>query len=382
MQNTNADADAVATNRPGNTGKRKRDEEASAYSFPYTAMLEGRPYVFQDDEHGHLVIHPSEDLGERYQIISVLGEGTFAKVIECFDRRREIYVAIKIVKNVPRYRDAAETEVAILRKTRATLTLDARVNVRMLSFFELGGHMCIVFPRYGPSLYDVIKMNGFRGLPVHVVIAILFQLFNGLAFLHEQLLLTHTDLKPENIVFCTRKTYYDDKYRAYLPSSLKIKIIDFGSATFEHAYHSTVVSTRHYRAPEVILDLGWSYPCDIWSVGCIVMELFSGLPVFQTHSNVKHLAMMEKVLAKPVPRVMSQNTSKSHYFTATGGVADVDDAGVATLRTIEQIVPKRSKLQPLVRKMLCWEPNSRSSAGELLEDVISISPTELDLGSF
>lgn len=61
-----------------------------------------------------------------------------------------------------------------------------------------------------------------------------------------------------------------------VPKSSEIKVIDFGSATFDANYHSTIVSTRHYRAPEVILGLGWSYPCDIWSIGCILVELASG----------------------------------------------------------------------------------------------------------
>ena len=75
----------------------------------------------------------------------------------------------------------------------------------------------------------------------------------------------------------------------------EIRLIDFGSATFDEEYHSSVVSTRHYRAPEIILNLGWSFPCDIWSVGCILVEFFTGDALFQTHDNLEHLAMMESV---------------------------------------------------------------------------------------
>ena len=45
------------------------------------------------------------------------------------------------------------------------------------------------------------------------------------------------------------------------------------------------MSTRHYRAPEVILELGWSHPCDVWSIGCIMYELATGTTLFQTHDN-------------------------------------------------------------------------------------------------
>ena len=63
-----------------------------------------------------------------------------------------------------------------------------------------------------------------------------------------------------------------------MPCGDQIRVIDFGSATFEDQYHSSIVSTRHYRAPEVILGLGWSFPCDLWSVGCILVELATGAP--------------------------------------------------------------------------------------------------------
>lgn len=84
----------------------------------------------------------------------------------------------------------------------------------------------------------------------------------------------------------TRRVLYDTE----------IRLIDFGSATFEDEYHSSVVSTRHYRAPEIIMNLGWSFPCDIWSIGCILVEFFTGDALFQTHDNLEHLAMMEAVV--------------------------------------------------------------------------------------
>lgn len=95
-----------------------------------------------------------------------------------------------------------------------------------------------------------------------------------------------------------------------------IRLIDFGSATFDDEYHSTVVSTRHYRAPEIILQLGWSFPCDIWSIGCIIVEFFTGDALFQTHDNLEHLAMMEavcnaKIDAKMIKQVQQASRGSS-----------------------------------------------------------------------
>ena len=134
--------------------------------------------------------------------------------------------------------------------------------------------------------------------------------------------LIHTDLKPENILL-VQNGYQTFTYNRWIPSSsttiarreahrkvlldTEIRLIDFGSATFDDEYHSSVVSTRHYRAPEIILNLGWSYPCDIWSIGCILVEFYTGDALFQTHDNLEHLAMMEPVCGGKIePRLVRQ----------------------------------------------------------------------------
>lgn len=144
------------------------------------------------------------------------------------------------------------------------------------------------------------------------------------AVLHD-LHLIHTDLKPENILLKSQ-SYQTFTYNRKVPSSsttinrhatqrrvllnTEIRLIDFGSATFEDEYHSSVVSTRHYRAPEIILGLGWSYPCDIWSIGCILVEFFTGDALFQTHDNLEHLAMMEAVIGQRIDSYLVQTVNK------------------------------------------------------------------------
>lgn len=90
----------------------------------------------------------------------------------------------------------------------------------------------------------------------------------------------------------------------------EVRLIDFGSATFNDEYHSNLVCTRHYRAPEIILGIscaiffsliigcGWSFPCDLWSIGCILVEFCTGDALFQTHDNLEHMAMMEPICGK------------------------------------------------------------------------------------
>lgn len=97
-----------------------------------------------------------------------------------------------------------------------------------------------------------------------------------------------------------------------------IRLIDFGSATFEQDYHSNVVCTRHYRAPEIILGLGWSYPCDIWSIGCILVEFLTGDALFQTHDNLEHLAMMTVVLGKIPAKLIKASSFEAQKFFKDG----------------------------------------------------------------
>ena len=47
-------------------------------------------------------------------------------------------------------------------------------------------------------------------------------------------------------------------------------------------------------------ELGWAQPCDVWSIGCILFELYLGVTLFQTHDNREHMAMMERILG-PIP---------------------------------------------------------------------------------
>lgn len=147
------------------------------------------------------------------------------------------------------------------------------------------------------------------------------------AVLHD-LNLIHTDLKPENILLYDN-TYQTFTYNRKIPSSsttinrqatqrrvlldTEIRLIDFGSATFQDEYHSSVVSTRHYRAPEIILGLGWSFPCDIWSIGCILIEFYTGDALFQTHADLEHLALMEAFVG---PRIDSHLVQQVHKTTS------------------------------------------------------------------
>ncbi|KTG39148.1 hypothetical protein cypCar_00000441 [Cyprinus carpio] len=253
---------------------------------------------------------------DQYEIVCTLGEGAFGKVVECIDHEKGgARVALKIIKNIERYRDAAVSEVEVLEQINS-LDCDRRYAcVRMYDWFDHHGHICIAFELLGLSTYDFLKENSFQPFSINHIRHMAYQIIRAVRFLHKNKL-THTDLKPENILFINSE--YDIKYNPKMKRderTLKnpdVKVVDFGNATYEHEHHTSVVSTRHYRAPEVILDLGWSHSCDVWSVGCILIEYYLGSTLFQTHDSKEHLAMMERVLG-PLPTHMLQKTRKKRY---------------------------------------------------------------------
>ncbi|CUT99849.1 unnamed protein product [Echinococcus multilocularis] len=269
-----------------------------------------------DDVDGHLIYSPHEFILDRYEIIKTLGEGTFGKVVECLDHHTDTRIALKIIKNVDKYREAAMLEINVLNFLRERDPNDEYLCVRLLDWFDYFGHICLAFDILGLSVFDFLRENNYVGYPIEHVRHISYQLCHAVRFMHDNQL-THTDLKPENILF-NRSDYisvHNRKKRRYdrIVKCSDVRLIDFGSATFDYDHHSTIVSTRHYRAPEVILELGWSQPCDVWSIGCIIFELYTGYTLFQTHDNREHLAMMERTLGH-IPYRMTRKSRTGFFY--------------------------------------------------------------------
>ncbi|EJW83679.1 CMGC/CLK protein kinase, partial [Wuchereria bancrofti] len=279
------------------------------------APLVARPVV-QDDRDGHLIYQDGDIIQGRYEIVRTLGEGTFGKVVQVKDGTKGgRQFALKVIKNVSKYREAARLEINVLNKLQEKDPSGKFLVIQLLDNFDYHGHVCLLFELLGLSVFDFMKANNYQAYPMEQARYIAYQLCYAVKFMHDNRL-THTDLKPENILFLNSsyRVVEDGKKKRPLRiiDDARVRLIDLGSATFDHEHHSTIVSTRHYRAPEVILELGWSQPCDVWSIGCILFELYLGITLFQTHDNREHLAMMERILGT-LPYRMCRK-SKTKYF--------------------------------------------------------------------
>ncbi|XP_010883091.2 dual specificity protein kinase CLK2b isoform X1 [Esox lucius] len=319
---------------------------------------------------GHLSYENGDVLQDRYELVRTLGEGTFAKVVQCVDRHRAgEHVALKIIKNIEKYREAAKLEISVLEKIKEKDPHDKHQCVQMLDWFDYCGHVCISMELLALSTFDFLKANNFSPYSVDHIRQMAYQICLAVKLLHDNKL-THTDLKPENILFVNSAyttTYNAEKKRDEMKvKDPTVKLVDFGSATFDHEHHSAIISTRHYRAPEVILELGWGHPCDVWSIGCILFEYYVGFTLYQTHDNQEHLAMMQTLLG-PLPYAMIRKTRKQKYFHH--GRLYWNKNSKAGRYVKEHIKPlwryrlseaeEHHQFFDLLKKMLVYEPSKR-----------------------
>ncbi|CAA7266941.1 unnamed protein product [Cyclocybe aegerita] len=341
-----------------------------------------------DDKEGHYIIVPNDMIYRRYRTVRLLGQGTFGKVVEAVDTETNNRVAIKIIRAIPKYRDASKIEVRVLQKLKERDPTNRHNCIHLLHWFDHRNHICLVSELLGMCVYDFLKENDFAPFPRQHIQKFARQLLGSVAFLHE-LRLIHTDLKPENILLVHNdyrvvsipvpgKRNAPPKQKRILEST-DIRLIDFGSATFEQEYHSSVVSTRHYRAPEIILGLGWTFPCDAYSLGCILVEFFTGLALYQTHDNLEHLAMMEMVMGKMPERFARAGARSKPEFFKEGGKLDwpkpkatrQSKKDVKATRPLQDVIPPVDNINrqflDLVRKLLAFDPAQRITVREALQ---------------
>lgn len=329
-----------------------------------------------DDKDGHYIIKPHESLTARYEMMRLLGQGTFGKVVECYDRVKRTFCAIKIIRAIPKYRDASKIEIRVLNSLKEHDPINLNKCIHLIEWFDYHNHICMVFELLGESVFDFLKSNQFNPFPIHHIQQFAKQLLTSVAFVHE-LKLIHTDLKPENILLVDNTSVESADSKSKVLVNTDIRLIDFGSATFEKDYHSSVVSTRHYRAPEIILGTGWSYPCDIWSIGCILVEFMTGDALFQTHDNLEHLAMMEVVLGKIPNHLIKASSREAQKLFKAGKLKypDVETTKqsrkyVRALKPLSDIIHPDSSIKThfldLLTKMLVYDPTDRTTAREAL----------------
>ncbi|XP_028264068.1 homeodomain-interacting protein kinase 3-like isoform X2 [Parambassis ranga] len=242
-------------------------------------------------------------LKNSYEVLEFLGRGTFGQVVKCWKRGTNEVVAVKILKNHPSYARQGQIEVEILARLSSENAEEHNV-VRALECFQHRGHTCLVFEMLEQNLYDFLKQNKFSPLPLKIIRPILQQVATALKKL-KSLGLIHADLKPENIMLV------DPSRQPY-----RVKVIDFGSASHvSKAVCSTYLQSRYYRAPEIILGLPFCEAIDMWSLGCVIAELFLGWPLYPGALEYDQIRYISQTQGLPPEQLLNKGTKTARFFS-------------------------------------------------------------------
>ncbi|KYN00669.1 Homeodomain-interacting protein kinase 2 [Cyphomyrmex costatus] len=257
----------------------------------------------QGDGDYHLVQHEVlYSMTHQYEVLEFLGRGTFGQVVKCWKKGTSDIVAIKILKNHPSYARQGQIEVSILSRLSQE-NADEFNFVRAYECFQHKSHTCLVFEMLEQNLYDFLKQNKFSPLPLKYIRPILQQVLTALLKL-KQLGLIHADLKPENIMLV------DPMRQPY-----RVKVIDFGSASHvSKAVCNTYLQSRYYRAPEIILGLPYCEAIDMWSLGCVVAELFLGWPLYPGSSEYDQIRYISQTQGLPTEHMLNNASKTTKFF--------------------------------------------------------------------
>ena len=319
-----------------------------------------------------------ELIAGRYQYQRELGDAAFSTAVQCMDIKEKRLVCIKIIKNNKDYFDQSIDEIKLLRYINANGDPDKKYFLRVYDYFYYKEHLMIVSELLKDNLYDFYKYltdnNNTEYFSVERIQKLTKQILICLEFIHD-LKIIHCDLKPENILM---KSITD----------ATCKVIDFGSSCFVHDHLSAYIQSRSYRAPEVILGCRYDYKIDMWSLGCILAEIYTGNVLFQNDSIQSMLARIIGICG-PIPNWMYEKGKLVNDFFTKEKLLYMEPNAVDNNESMNQtspqergkkvhiLVPKKSSLRKRIRTnneqffnflsgLLKIDPNDRMSAKEAL----------------
>ncbi|CAH2225114.1 Homeodomain-interacting kinase 2 [Pelobates cultripes] len=237
---------------------------------------------------------------DTYEVQELLGSGTFGQVVKCVKKGTSENVAIKMLKNHKYVAEDAQEEIKILTQLNKERPDEFNV-IKAHEFFLYNNIICLVFEMLHMSLFDYMESIG-GSFPVRMIRPIVAQVGIALAKL-KSLGIIHTDLKPDNIMLVDNITH-----------PLKVKVIDFGCALHvSEARCSSYIQARCYRSPEIILAYPFGEAIDMWSLGCIMAELFTGYVLYPGASEYDQIRYISETQGLP-DEYMLNRAKKTHLF--------------------------------------------------------------------
>ncbi|KAJ4488299.1 kinase-like domain-containing protein [Lentinula aciculospora] len=303
-----------------------------------------------DDDRGDYQVVNHDHLAYRYEVIDTLGKGSFGQVLHCRDHCTGESVAIKIIRNKKRFHHQALVEIKILDNLRKWDAEEKHHVIKMTEHFYFRNHLCIAMELLSINLYELIKANGFVGFTTALIRRFTSQMLMSLTLMRHHRIV-HCDLKPENVLLRH-------------PAKSALKVIDFGSSCLEHEKIYTYIQSRFYRSPEVILGMNYHMAIDMWSLGCILAELYTGYPIFPGENEQEQLSCIMEVLGVPDKEFINRSSRKKLFFEPNGAPRAVINSKGRRRRPGTKTLTQALRCNDedfidFIAKCLVWDPERR-----------------------
>ncbi|XP_014228334.1 serine/threonine-protein kinase ICK-like isoform X3 [Trichogramma pretiosum] len=277
----------------------------------------------------------------RYIQLNQLGDGTFGSVVlgERIDTGER--VAIKRMKR----KYYSWEEAMNLREVKSLKKLSHANVVKLKEVIRENDVLYFVFEYMKENLYQLMKDRD-KLFPEPTIKNMVFQVLQGLAFMHKHGFF-HRDMKPENLLCMGPEL---------------VKIADFGLAREIRSRppYTDYVSTRWYRAPEVLLhSTSYNSPIDVWAVGCIMAELYTFRPLFPGKSEIDEIFKICSVIGTPD----RQDWPEGYQLAAAMNFRFPN----FTRTSLQVLIPNAGhEAVVLMEDMLQWNPAKRPTAQQAL----------------
>lgn len=330
-----------------------------------------------DDAEGYYRVRIGEVMDKRYTAYSFTGQGVFSNVVRVRDAARgNQEAAIKIIRSNEMMHKTGLKELEYLRKMNDADPDEKFHCIRLFRHFYHRNHLCLVFELLSMNLREVLKKYGRDvGLHIKAVRSYTQQLFLALKLLKRCSIL-HADIKPDNILVNDSK--------------LVLKLCDFGSAS--HVSDNDITPylvSRFYRAPEIVLGMGYGHGIDLWSTAVSIYELYTGKIMFPGKTNNEMLKLVMDLKGKIPNRLIRKGMFREQHFDANYNFMyhEVDKVTqrekVTVMSTIspskdllaemvgyhrlpEDQQRKVTQLRDLLEKLLVTDPSKRISINQAL----------------
>ncbi|KAL4577788.1 hypothetical protein LXL04_013902 [Taraxacum kok-saghyz] len=375
--------------------------------------------------------------GGRFIAQRKLGWGQFSTVWLAYDTQTSKFVALKLQKSAPEFVQAAVHEIEVLSTITENDPKNEKCVVQLVDHFKHRGpngqHLCMVLEFLGDSILHLIRYNRYKGLNLDYVKEICKCILIGLDYLHRELRILHTDLKPENILLLSTVNPSKDPIRSKTAPILerpegsltggvavnaiekklkqrarravakiaaekraiggtpavkpercldgidfRCKIVDLGNACWADKQIAEEIQTRQYRAPEVIIQSGYSFPVDMWSFACTAFELATGEMMFAPKpgqgfsEDEDHLALMMELLGKMPRKVAVGGVRSKDYFDRHGDLKRIRRLKHSSISRllIDKFKFKESdarEFEEFLKPILDFAPENRPTAQQCLQ---------------